>query len=142
MLIDDLKKRMFDAMKSKDVVAKEIVRTAIGEVTATGADPTDERVVAVLRKLVKSNEETLKMTTDPAVRSSLEQELGVIREFLPKSLDVEQIQSALASVVESIRSAGNEGQAMGVAMKALKSQGASVESQDVKAAVKQLRDTP
>jgi uncharacterized protein YqeY len=139
MLIDDLKKRMFEAMKTKEIVAKEIVRTAIGEITSTGADPTDERVLSVLRKLVKSNEETRSVSQDAAVRSTLEEEIRVLREFLPSSMTVEQIRAALADVRDQVRAAGNDGQAMGVAMKALKSQSATVESQDVKEAVKQLR---
>ena len=52
MLIDQVKQRMFQAMKSGNVVEKEILRTAIGEVTRTGDEVTDERLVAVLRKLV------------------------------------------------------------------------------------------
>jgi uncharacterized protein YqeY len=139
MLIDDLKKRMFEAMKSKDAVTKEIVRTAIGEITSTGADATDERVLSVLKKLVKSNEETLRVSEDASARATLEQELVVLREFLPSTLGVDQILSALAAVSEPIKQAGNDGQAMGVAMKTLKSAGANVDSQDVKEAVKRLR---
>lgn len=141
MLIDDLKKRMFEAMKNKDTITKEIVRTAIGEVTATGAEATDERVLSVLKKLAKSNEETRSMATDPGTIATLEAELRVLRQFLPSSMSVEQIKAVLAAVVDQLRAAGNEGQAMGVAMKSLKSQGATVESQDVKEAVKQLRVT-
>jgi uncharacterized protein YqeY len=138
MLIDDLKKRMFDAMKSKNTVEKEIIRTAIGEITATGQDADDARVLMVLRKLVKSNEETLKLAQGDA-RATLEQEIVVLRGFLPATLGAAQIVELLAPVAAQVRAAGNDGQAMGVAMKHLKTLDASAESADVKEAVKQLR---
>jgi uncharacterized protein len=138
MLIDDLKKRMFEAMKSKSTVEKEIIRTAIGEITATGETADDARVVAVLRKLVKSNEETLKFSQGDA-RQTLEQELVVLRGFLPPTLSAEQVVELLAPVADQVRAAGNDGQAMGVAMKHLKAQDANAESAAVKAAVTVLR---
>ena len=67
MLIDQLKQRMFQAMKSGDTVEKEVLRTAIGEVTRSGEDATDERVTQVLKKLVKSNQETLAATSSAVV---------------------------------------------------------------------------
>jgi uncharacterized protein len=138
MLIDDLKKRMFEAMKSKNIVEKEIIRTAIGEITATGETADDARVVAVLRKLVKSNEETLRLSQGDA-RQTLEQELVVLRGFLPPTLSAEQVVELLAPVADQVRAAGNDGQAMGVAMKHLKAQEANAESSAVKAAVTALR---
>ncbi len=139
MLIDELKQRMFAAMKAKNVVEKEILRTAIGEVTSTGADPTDDKVVATLRKMSKSCQETLGLTSDENEKAKIEQELSIIASFLPKSLSVEDIQSALEPVLEQIRGAGNDGQATGVAMKQLKSTGATVDGKDVALAVKALR---
>jgi uncharacterized protein len=47
--------------------------------------------------------------------------------------------AALAPVADAIRAAGNDGQATGVAMKQLKSTGATVDGKTVAAAVKQLR---
>ena len=140
MLIDTLKKRMFSAMKANDTVEKELIRTVIGEVTSTGEDPTDERVVSVLRKMIKSNGETKKVTTDPVQTSTLAQELSILEEFVPPTLNVEQIVLALAPVVEAVKGASNDGQATGVAMKHLKSSGAEVNGKDVTAAVKQIRN--
>lgn len=139
MLIKELKERMFAAMKAKNTVEKEILRTAIGEVTSTGADPDDARVVAVVKKLMKSNQETLKSTQDTDQKSTLEQELEILSQFVPKSLSVEQIIDLIQSVADPIKNANNDGQAIGVAMKQLKSTGAEVDGKDVAAAVKSLR---
>jgi uncharacterized protein len=139
MLIDTLKKRMFSAMKANSTVEKELIRTVIGEVTSTGEDPTDERVIGVLRKMIKSNGETKKVSTDPAQQAALAQELSILEEFVPPTLNVEQIVHALAPVLEAVKAAGNDGQATGVAMKHLRNSGAEVNGKDVTAAVKQIR---
>lgn len=139
MLIDDVKAAMFAAMKAGNVLEKEVLRTALGDATSTGEKPEDPQMVAVLKKLVKSNEETLAATSDPNAKDKLSQELVILRRFLPSALSVEQIQAALAPVADAIKAAASEGPATGVAMKHLKTQGATVEGKDVSAAVRALR---
>ena len=143
MLLDEIKAQMFQAMKAGDVVRKEILRVAVGEITTEAARPgrkgDDEESQAILRKLIKSTEETLVSETDAEKRAVLERERAVLAEFLPKSLDVAAIVEALAAVHQAIRDAGNDGQATGVAMKELKSKGAVVNGKDVALAVRQVR---
>ncbi len=139
MLIDELKQRMFAAMKAKSLVEKEILRTAIGEVTRTGEEATDKKVIAILRKMGKSCQETLALTTDELEKQKIHEEMAVLESFLPKALSIADIVTALAPVTEQIRAAGNDGQATGVAMKQLKSTGAEVNGKDVAQAVKQIR---
>lgn len=143
MLLDDIKKEMFTAMKAGDIVAKEILRVAVGEITTDNARPgrkaDDAESLAILKKLIKSNEETLGSTEDPTQRTTLEREIAVLSVFVPKTLDVDAIVAALAGVADAIKAAGNDGQATGVAMKELKTTGASVNGKDVSAAVKKIR---
>ncbi len=143
MLIDQIKARMFQAIKAGKTVEKEILRVAVGEITTdaarAGRQGNDAEAEALVRKLVKSNEETLASTTDAEKRATLEQEIAILSEFLPKSLTPGEIAAALAPVVEQIKAAGNEGQATGIAMKLLKSQGAIVNGKDVGAAVALVR---
>jgi uncharacterized protein YqeY len=139
MLIDDIKAAMFAAMKSGNIVEKEVLRTALGEATATGEKPADPEMAGVLRKLVKGIEETQRVTTDEATQTRLTEELAVLRRFLPQTLDVAAIKAALEPVADAIRGAAGEGPATGIAMKHLKSTGAVVEGKDVSAAVKELR---
>lgn len=138
MLLDDLKKRMMAAMKAGNVTEKEILRTAIGEITGSFKS-TDEEVTAVLKKLVKSNRETLALTTDEVGQATLREEIAVLQSFLPKTLDVDGIVAALEPVKAAVKDAKSDGQAMGVASKHLKSMGAAVESEDVKVAIAKLR---
>src|SRR5688572_21527590 len=143
MLLDEIKARMFKAMKAGNVVEKEILRVAMGELTTEAARPgrtgSDEEAQAILRKLIKSNEESLGQSADDAQKQVLRQEIEVLAGFLPKSLGVDEIVAALAAVEPAIKAAGNDGQATGVAMKHLKASGAVVSGKDVTEAVKRLR---
>ncbi len=142
MLLQDMKKQLMTAMKAGRVIEKEILKVAIGEIEvadARGTVKTEADQVAIVRRLVKSNEETLTMTTDPVAREALVGEMAVLRALLPQTLDVEQIVAALEPVRDAIRAAANDGQATGVAMKHLKAQSLAANGKDVTEAVKKLR---
>jgi len=143
MLLEAIKAQMFKAMKAGNTVEKEILRVAVGEITTDrareGRKGDDAETHAILRKLIKSNDESIAAGVDDAKKATLTEENRILSEFLPKSLDVDAIVAALAPVAEAIKAAGNEGQATGVAMKHLKPTGAVVQGKDVAAAVKQLR---
>jgi len=143
MLLDQIKARMFAAMKSGNVTEREILKVAMGEITTDAARPgrkgDDDEAQAILKKLVKSNEETIEASQDEPQKAQLRAEIAVLADFLPKSLGAAEIVAALAAVADAIKAAGNDGQATGVAMKHLKSLGAVVSGKDVSAAVRQLR---
>src|SRR5450432_934138 len=115
MLVDQIKARMFQAIKAGAHLEKEILRVAVGEITTEAARPgrkgSDEEAQAILRKLVKSNEETLAATADEEKRTTLLEENAILAGFLPKSLTPEEILAALAPVLEQIKTAPSDGQA-------------------------------
>lgn len=142
MLVDVLKARAAEAMKSKDQVATAVLRLALGEIQTAEARAnkpvSEDEAVAIVRKLIKSNEETLAHA--PAEqKATLERENAILLAVLPATLTPAQIVEQLAPVADAIRAAKNDGQATGVAMKHLKGAGASVQGSDVTIAVKQMR---
>jgi uncharacterized protein YqeY len=139
MLIDQIKQRMFQAMKANQTLEKEVLRTVIGEVTRSGDDPTDERVLGVIKKLVKSNQETLAAATDAEQRQALEREIELLDTYLPATPGPEQLQAILAPTAAALRAAAGPGPAMGIAMKFLKSANVTAEARDVQAAIAELR---
>lgn len=143
MLVDDIKKRLGVAMKARNDVEREILRVTLGELqtleTRTSRAPTDDEVAQIIRKLLKANEETRAATEDAARKTVLEQEIAVLTSLLPKGLGLDEIVAKLAPVRDAIKAAGNDGQATGVAMKHLKSEGLSVPGGDVSQAVKAIR---
>ena len=143
MLLDEIKRQMMAAMKAHDTVRKEILRVALGELSMAaeraGGTLADEPVQGILRKLVKSNQDTLALTADPAQQETLRKEIAVLEELLPKTLDADGIVARLAPVRDAVRAAANDGQATGVAMKHLKTTGAVVQGKDVGDAVRRIR---
>jgi uncharacterized protein YqeY len=141
-LVDQIKARMFQAMKAGNTVEKEILRVAMGEITTDaardGRKGDDAEAQAILKKLVKSNEESAQASQDEAQKAQLRAEIEILNAFLPKALGVDEIVAALAPVAEAVKTAG-DGPAMGVAMKHLKSLGVEVNGKDVSAAVRKLR---
>jgi uncharacterized protein YqeY len=143
-LIDDIKGQIKDAMKSGDTVARDILRLAQSEIQMAevrkAATLSDDEAGAAVRKLIKSNEETLSLSADNAERAAtLKKEIEVLTALLPKQLSVDDIVKALEPVKDAIVAAKADGQATGVAMKHLKTTGANVSGNDVGAAVKKIR---
>ncbi len=142
-LVDDLKRRITAAMKSGDNVARDVLRLALGEIQSgearKNAPFSEEEAAAALRKLIKSNEETLQLSEGDARAADLRHEIEVLTDLLPARLTPEQIVEILGSQHAAIKAANNDGQATGIAMKHLKTVGAAVDGKDVAAAVKKIR---
>jgi uncharacterized protein YqeY len=144
MLVDDIKKRAAEAVKQGDTVTRDVLRLALGEIQTAEARKNEkvgeEEAAAALRKLIKSNEETLAALPAGDERIAvLKREIEVLTSLAPAQLSVAQIVDALGAQVAAIKAAGSDGQATGIAMKHLKSTGADVKGTDVGLAVKQIR---
>jgi uncharacterized protein len=142
MLIEQIKARMLSALKARRTLEKEILGVALGElqtVEARKGSLSEEEGAAIVRKLVKSNRETLEVSTNAEQRATLEQEIAILESLLPKSLGEEEILAALGPVADAVRTAGNDGQATGIAMKSLKAAGVVVDGKLVGGVVRKMR---
>ena len=143
-LHDDLKARVTAAVKAGDAATRDTLRTVIGEAQMEAlrrkADVTDDVVLGVVRKGVAGLRETIPLAKkDGRDTTAQEAELAMLEALLPKAWDREAVAAALAAVRDEVRAAKNDGQAMGVAMKALKAVGAVTAPDDVKVVVAALR---
>lgn len=131
------------AMQARDEVSRDILGLALGEIQTAEARANraldDAEVVAVVRKLRKSNEETLALAGESERADALRKENAVLAALLPKSMSEDELASVLAPVAEALRAARSDGQAMGMAMKHLKAAGAAAQAADVQRAVARLR---
>ncbi len=143
MLVEDIKKQIAAAMKSGDTVARDVLRLALGEIQTAearkNAPASDEEASAAVRKLIKSNEETLGLAGEGERAATLRREIEVLSGLLPKELSVDDIVTALAAEHEAIKAAKSDGQATGVAMRTLKASGKAVSGNNVGLAVKKIR---
>ena len=143
MLSETIRRRMLEAMKTGNTLERSILKVALGEIQGAGVrkgeDLDDEEAGALLRKLVKSNQESLALIQDEGQKERLRAETAILEELLPRALDVDAIVAALAPVAEALRAAKADGPATGIAMKHLKGVGAVVDGKDVASAVRAIR---
>lgn len=134
---------MFAAMKAGNTVEKEILRVAVGEITTeaarAGQPASDEEIVAILRKLIKANRESLEASEDAEQRATLEREIEILSEIVPKVLDQEGTIAALQAIAPELRAAAGDGPATGIAMRHLKAASQTVDGRTVAAAVQAIR---
>jgi uncharacterized protein len=143
-LEDDLKARVNAAMRGGDTQTRDTLRTIVGEAQMEAlrrkGEVTDEVVLGVVKKGVAGLKETIPLAKrDGRDTTQQEAELALLEALLPRAWGKEAIDAALAPVRDELRAAKSDGQAMGVAMKVLKAQGAVTNPDDVKAAVAAAR---
>jgi len=129
-IAERMRVQLREAMKARDAVKTGFLRYWIAQLTlATGAEVADVEAVKKMRGILRE--------AKAGPTSFSEEELALLREWIPPTLGPEQIAAALIPVRDQIKAAPKEGMAMGIAMKALAGQ--QVESDDVKAAIAALR---
>ena len=142
-MIADIRAQMLQAMRDKELARRDILRVLLGDLetfeTRKGTAISDEECQQIVRKLIKSNDETLATGPDDATRAKLANENKILSALLPRTMGVEEIVGALSDHADAIRTAGNDGQATGIAMRHLKQSGAVVQGKDVSEAVRIIR---
>ena len=129
-IVQRMRSQLTESMKARDAVRTGFLRYWIAQLTlGTGAEMSDADAVKKMRGVLKEAKSGMTTFTSD--------ELALIREWVPPSLTLEQINDALAPVADQIKAAPKEGMAMGIAMKAMAGQ--AVDSDDVKAAIATLR---
>ena len=129
-MVQRMRGKLGESMKARDAVRTNFLRYWIAQLTlGTGAEMSDADAMKKMRGVLKEAK-TGQTTFTPA-------EIELLQEWLPATLTAEQVRTALAGVADQIKAAPKEGMAMGIAMKSLAGQ--PVDSDDVKAAVADLR---
>jgi uncharacterized protein YqeY len=129
-IVQRMRAGLKDAMKARDAVRTNFLRFWIAQLTlGTGEEMPDADAIKKMRGVVKE--------AKSGQTSWSPEEVALIAEWVPASLDLDQIAQALAPIADQIKAAPKEGMAMGLAMKALAGQ--PVDSDDVKAAVASIR---
>lgn len=151
MLEEVLKKQIYGAVKENNPVVKDILRVVLGQIQLEGSSAalSEERKLNIIRKLIKSNELTLSSMAETSEElweetwknnaQRLKEENQILQNLLPQNLGKEDLLKLLEGKVEEIKTAKSDGQAIGVAMKTLKSAQATFENEMVKELVGEIR---
>ncbi len=105
-LKEKISKDYIEAFKAKNTVAKNLLSVIKGEIQTleknTGVESlSDEDVIKILNKSVKSLKETISSLTDVDKLAEVQSELNIVETYLPKQLSVEEIQSKIDALVAS-----------------------------------------
>ena len=118
MLIDTIRADILSSTKSRNALASGILKVVLGECQSKN-DFTDDFIVRYCRKLVEANSETMKF--GDSVKLSRENEL--LRSYLPKEVSEVELGVYAGRIVNEIKSAKSDGQAVGLLVKYVKSLG-------------------
>jgi uncharacterized protein YqeY len=117
---------------SKDEVEKNILLKILGIQKEVQKLPTDEEVEKTMCKVAE-------IKPDDSRYATLEQENVILNSLLPKLWNADDIEAFLSLLNFEIKNAVKEGQATGIAMKALKAASAPVDGNTVKQVVFKIR---
>ncbi|WP_169973031.1 GatB/YqeY domain-containing protein [Tautonia rosea] len=129
-IVTQMRTQLKDSMKARDAVRTNFLRYWIAQLTTgSGEEVADDQAIKKMRAMLK--EARIGQT------SFSSEEVTLLEEWVPATLDRSQIAQELAPVTDQIKAAPKDGQAMGIAMKSLA--GKPVEADDVKAVIAELR---
>jgi uncharacterized protein YqeY len=122
-ILDDIKDAKLRAMKRRDETINNILGLVIGQIQQ-GNDSSDDTVIRVCQKLIKSNDETiaaLKEVNDQSSRQeTLQNENHLLKSFLPRSWTETEIINTIKVKALDVRGAPSEGAAIGLVTKTLR----------------------
>ena len=130
MLLIDIKKEIVSAMKEKDQLKLNTLRSIVTACTnylvANGKMPSDEimddEVLDVIKKLYKQRKDALKQYTDLGEKERAdveEQEAELLEKYLPEQMGEDEIRKIVEKIKTS-KSIDNKGELMKESMKELK----------------------
>lgn len=136
MLINTLKEEIKQSMKDGTRLKTDILKLVVSDcdrINANKGTVTDDDVINVIEKIIKSNNECLSVRDN----QDLVYENNVLKTFLPSKASMEDILALVKE--EDIRNCKNDGMAMGLVFKTLKSNGIYFDNGDVKNLVASVR---
>lgn len=107
------------AVKTGDTVARDVLRLVLGEMqlVSNGKEITDSLAQTVIKKTVKSNNETLKLAEKEETQAALKKEISVLEQFLPQTMTEEESRIFINSLSLDFSNAKSVGQKIGMIFK-------------------------
>lgn len=104
MIFDKLKEDIKEAMKSGEILKRDLIRTLAGDCSKNDKSPSDEACIAMIKKFKKNAEETQKVLasgSDIKVNdfNKLTEEIKILESYLPKQMDENEIQLVIAACI-------------------------------------------
>lgn len=139
MLEKKIRIHVIAAVQKRDNIERDILRLALSEIQRVGStkDLTEDDKEAIVRKLIKSNVNTLELTNNEEDRNILLKEIDTLKVLLPKEMTKEDVLTFINGYnVEMVD--GNIGKSIGAVMKAMKESKIKADGKIVKQVVTEL----
>ena len=121
-LIDQIKAAQVTARKSRNAAAAATLTTLIGEAEMVGKNagraPTNEEVVATVKKFIKNVDATLEVLVPGPTRDTYLAEKQLLETFQPKQMGEEELTAVIKGIAEEVGATSPKD--MGKVMGALK----------------------
>jgi uncharacterized protein YqeY len=120
---EELRNELKDAMRAGDSLRKTTLRMALSAIKLAEVDKgqlDDDAVIAIIQKEVKSRKETIedaRRSDRPEMIAMAEQEIAVLKKFLPEQLSQEELEELARQAIEEV--GANSMREMGQVMKVL-----------------------
>lgn len=95
MLMETIRKDMFEAKKAKDTIKANLLSTLFSEIftlSKSGREINEDDELKIIRKFLKNIDETLAFEIPADKKTVLETEKQILIAYLPKQLGIEEIE--------------------------------------------------
>lgn len=139
-LLDDLKK----SMKEKNINRKNVIQMVRAAILQKEKDNqielSDEQIIEIIAKENKKREDSLedyKKANRTDIITKIEEEINVLKEYLPKKMTKQEIEKAVKEIIDEINATSMKD--MGQIMKTIKSKyGVAIDAREVNQIAKEM----
>ena len=142
-LKDQINSELKQAMLDKDVFVRDTLRLVTSEIKRfevdNRKDPTDEDVVAILKRMAKQRKDSIQQYKDggrPDLEEIEQKELDLLATYLPQALSGDALKTVISEIISEKGFSGM--QEMGNVMKELKTKHPNAEMSEASSFVKEL----
>jgi uncharacterized protein len=121
-ILEQIKKESIVARKAKDAKASALLTTLLSDVSMVGKnagrETTDAEAIAIAKKFLNNNNETISKISDSEAIADLQNENAILSKFIPVQLTEVEIKEKLTALLAELNIAGPK--AMGALLKEFK----------------------
>ena len=102
MLMETIRKDMFEAKKVKDTVKSNLLSTLFSEMfnqSKTGKEFTADNELKIIRKFLKNIDETLHLDIPDDSKVKMKAEKDILESYLPKQMSKEEIEKIVIGLI-------------------------------------------
>jgi len=127
-ILERMKSDLKEAMKAKDIVARDTIRMIMSAVKQIEVDErrdvTNEDMIKILQKAIKQREDAIGFAKEGGRDDLIEEnqeEIAIIEKYLPKQLSDDELRDEIAQIVKEVGASSMKdmGKVMGLATKRL-----------------------